>query len=123
MIIGGSVSIAVIIFVSRRTTVTEEEVASLAKLHETPAEEISAEKTRITLLTPALLVVNGLAMPYLLITYYVRPYQLATGTLSADGSLDWFAGESIVAMSWALVYVTLGVFAMKYIRKAYSPSR
>ncbi len=123
VIIGGAVSIAVIIFVSRRTVVTKEEAASLARLHETPADEISAKKTRITLLTPALLVVNGLVMPYLLITYYVRPYQLATGTLSADGSLDWFAGETLVAISWAVVYITLGVFAMKFIRNAYSPTR
>jgi len=39
-------------------------------------------------LASALLVANGLIMPFLLIAYYVRPYQLATGTLSADGSLD-----------------------------------
>jgi len=39
-------------------------------------------------LASALLVANGLIMHFLLIAYQVRPYQLATGTLSADGSLD-----------------------------------
>ena len=73
-------------------------------------------------LASALLVANGLIMPFLLIAYYVRPYQLATGTLSADGSLDWFAGEAILAMSRSVVYVSLGIFAINVIRNAYSPS-
>ncbi len=73
-------------------------------------------------LASALLVANGLIMPFLLIAYYVRPYQLATGTLSADGSLDWFAGEAILAMSRSVVYVSLGIFAINVVRNAYSPS-
>jgi len=121
VLIGGVVSLIVTIAVSRRTNVSEEEVSYLTKLHETPADEISVKKTRTTLLAPALLVANGLIMPFLLINYYVRPYQSARGTLSADGSLDWFAGEAILAMSWSVVYVSLGVFAIKVIRKAYSP--
>ena len=73
-------------------------------------------------LASALLVANGLIMHFLLIAYQVRPYQLATGTLSADGSLDWFAGEAILAMSRSVVYVSLGIFAINVVRNAYSPS-
>ena len=57
------------------------------------------------------------------IVYYVRPYQEATGTLSPDGSLDWFAGETLVVLSWSVLYIPLGIFAIKVIRNAYSPSR
>ena len=120
-IIGGAVSLVVTIAVSRRTIVSEKEVSYLTKLHETPADEISAKKTRTSLLAPALLIANGLIMPFLLITYYVRPFQSTTGTLSSDGSLDWFAGETILAMSWSVVYISLGIFAIKIIRYAYSP--
>ena len=120
-IIGGVVSLVVTIAVSRRTTVSEEEVSYLTKLHETPADEISSKKTRTSLLAPALLIANGLIMPFLLITYYVRPFQSATGTLAPDGSLDWFAGETMLAMSWSVVYISLGIFAIKIIRNAYSP--
>jgi hypothetical protein len=81
------------------------------------------KKTRTTLLAPALLVANGLIMPFVLITWYVRPFQAARGTLSTDGSLDWFTGEAILAMSWSVVYIPLGIFAIKVIRNAYSPLR
>jgi len=62
-------------------------------------------------------------MPFLLINFYVRPFQSATGTLSSDGSLDWFTGETMLAMSWSLVYISLGLFTIRIIRNAYSPSR
>ena len=123
VLIGGIVSLVVTIVVSRRTIVSEEEISYLSKLHETPADEISVKKTRTTLLAPALLVANGLIMPFVLITWYVRPFQAARGALSTDGSLDWFTGEAILAMSWSVVYVSLGVFAIQYIRNAYSPSK
>jgi len=123
VLIGGVVSLVVTIVVSRRTIVSEDEVSYLTKLHDTPADEISAKKTRTTLLAPALLIANGLIMPFLLITHYVRPFQAARGELSADGSLDWFTGEAVLAMSWSVVYVSLGIFAIKVIRDAYSPLR
>lgn len=121
VLIGGFTSLVTTLIVSRYTTVSEQEAANRAKLHETPAEEISAVKTRTTLIAPALLIANGLVMPVLLITYYVRPYQFATGTLLSDGSLDWLAGEALLAMSWSVVYIALGIFAIKIIRNAYSP--
>ena len=122
-IIGFVASLVVTIAISRYTTVSEEEASYLTKLHETPADEISEKRTKTTLLAPALLMANGVIMPFLLIIYYVRPFQRATGTLSPDGSLDWFAGETILAMSWFGVYVTLGIFAIRIIRNAYSPPR
>jgi Na+/proline symporter len=120
VLIGAAVSLAVTIVVSRRTSVSEVESTYLRKLHETPADEIDEHKTRSTLLAPALLIANGLIMPFLLIRYYVHPYQSATGTLAADGSLDWLAGEAVLAMSWFVVYVSLGLFAAKVIRRGYS---
>jgi len=123
VIIGSVASLVVTIVVSKRTIVSDVEATNLAKLHETPADEISEKKTRTSLIAPAILILNGLIMPFLLITYYVRPFQSARGALSANGSLDWFAGEAILAMSWGVVYITLGIFAIKVIRNAYSPLR
>jgi sodium/pantothenate symporter len=123
VLIGGTVSLVVTFVVSRRTTVSEEEASYLKKLHKTPADEISARKTRTSLIAPAILIANGLVMPFLLINFYVRPFQSATGTLSSDGSLDWFTGETLLAMSWSLVYISLGLFTIRIIRNAYSPSR
>ena len=122
-LIGGFFSLVVVIGVSMRTQVSAEERAYLVKLHETPAAELDLAKTRLSLIAPAFLVANGLVMPFLLIHFYVRPYQAATGTLAADGSLNWFAGETILAMSWFVVYVSLGILAIKVIRSQYSPAR
>ncbi len=122
VIIGGVASLVVTITVSRRTTVRESEAAYLSKLHETPAEDLSRDKARLTLVPAVFLIVNGLIAPVLLIVYYIRPYQQATGMLLADGSLDWFTGEMILALSWSVVYISLGIFAIRLFRKAYSPT-
>ncbi len=122
VIIGGVTSLVVTILVSRRTSVGDAEAAYLSKLHVTPAEEIDYAKTRLTLVPAALLILNGLVAPLLLITYYIRPYQRATGTLMSDGSLNWLTGEVALAMAWSVVYISLGVFAIWFLRKAYSPN-
>jgi sodium/pantothenate symporter len=119
-IIGAVASLIVTIAVSRVTFVSNEEKAYIQKLHQTPADEVNSKKTRTTYLASAVLIANGLVMPFVLINYYVRPYQSATGMLSADGSLDWFTGEAILALSWFVLYVPLGIFAIHVIRKAYS---
>lgn len=119
--IGAATSIVVTIAVSRRTRVTREESTYLAKLHEAPPDDINKSRTRTTLIAPALLIVNGLVMPFVLIGWYVRPYQTATGTLLPDGSLDWLTGEAFLALSWSGVYLALGIFAIKAIRATYLP--
>lgn len=123
VIIGTAVSLVVTIVVSRNTTVTEAEVKSLVKLHETPAEDVSRKKTRTTLIATGVLILYGLIMPVLMIVYYVRPFQEAKGQLSPDGSIDWFTGEAVLALSWFVVYVSLGLFAARVIRSSYSPVR
>ncbi|MCH9693513.1 MAG: sodium:solute symporter family protein [Gammaproteobacteria bacterium] len=123
VIIGAVASLVVTIAVSRRTEVSREEKAYLRKLHERPEDEVDVRKTKTTLIAPALLIVNGLVMPTLLAVYYVLPYQRATGTLLGDGSLDWATGEMGLLISWGVIWISLGVFAIYYIRKAYSPVR
>ncbi|MDH5621622.1 MAG: sodium:solute symporter family protein [Gammaproteobacteria bacterium] len=120
-LIGVVASLVVTMTVSRYTFVSEKEQSYIHKLHQTPADEISARKTRTTYLAPAVLIANGLVMPFVLIHYYIRPYQSATGMLAADGSLNWLTGEVLLALSWCVLYVPLGVFAITVIRKAYSP--
>ncbi|MEX2495904.1 MAG: hypothetical protein WD448_07440 [Woeseia sp.] len=123
VIIGTVVSLVVTLAVSRYTTVADEEARRLAKLHEIPAEEVSRNRTRTSLITAGVLILYVRVMPVLLIVYYVRPFQEAKGQLSADGSIDWFTGEAILAFSWFFQYVTLGLFAARIIRGSYSPPR
>ncbi len=118
---GAVASLVVTIVVSRRTEVTAEESDYLQALHVTPAEEISRRRSKLTLWTPAALAtINGIVMPFLLLRYYVYPYQRATGGLAPDGSIDWLTGEVALATSWALIYVSLGAFAAYVIRREYA---
>lgn len=123
-LIGVVCSLTVAIVVSRNTTVSHAEADYLKQLHETPAEDVSEARTRWTLWAPAaLLLVNGLVMPYLLLNYYVFPYQRISGQLTPDGSINWAYGEPWVASSWCGVYVTLSLLAMWVIRRDYRPGR
>ena len=121
VIIGFCVSLVVTLIVSRLTTVTAQEKENLRKLHETPEDEIDGKRARTSLLAPAALIATGLIMPFLMLHYYVRPFQTARGDLMPDGSIDLTTGESFLAISWFFVYVALGLFAARVIRKGYSP--
>lgn len=123
VIIGTAVSLVVTVVVSRMTTVTDIESEQLVKLHKTPADDISVKQTRLSRMVAGVLVLYGLIMPFLMINFYVRPYQAARGELMADGSLDWTSGEAIFAISWFFIYVTLGWFAARVIRGNYAPVR
>ena len=121
VLIGAVASIFVTLAVSRRTRVTAAEASYLERLHEIPGEEIDAARTRSTLWAPALVIACGLVMPFVLLTWYVRPYQAATGTLLSDGSLNLLTGEALLAMSWGLVYGALGIFAFRAIQRTFAP--
>lgn len=121
VIIGIVASCVVTIAVSARGRVSRAETSYLARLHETPAADIDGREARVSSWAAALLVVYGLAMPFVLLRWYVAPYQSATGTLGADGSVDWLTGEAMLAGSWGLLYVSLGAFAVRAIRRDYRP--
>jgi sodium/pantothenate symporter len=123
VIIGTAVSLIVTIVVSKRTKVTEIEAANLAKLHETPPDEIDAAKSRKTLIAPGILMLYGLIMPILMLVFYVYPFQKGRGELMPDGTIDWFTGEAILALSWSVVFVLLGWLAVKVVRNNYTPVR
>ncbi|MEM7359356.1 MAG: sodium:solute symporter family protein [Pseudomonadota bacterium] len=118
-LIGAVASLVTTIVVSRYTRVTEPEAAYLKRLHQAPQSDISNSKSKVTLMATAALIANGVIMPFVLIYFYVRPYQIATGTLNPDGSIQLLTGEALLAMSWFLVYVGLAVFAIKVIRGGY----
>jgi len=63
--------------------------------------------------------VFGAAVSVLLITFYVLPFQSATGALRDGGRLDWLTGEALLALGWAVLYVPWGVAAYKMIGRSY----
>ena len=106
---------------SRGQSPSGSEVAYRAKLHTTPSEDLSAKETRMTLLAPVLLVGYGLTMPWLLLHYYVRPYQTAAGFLHSGGALNWERLEPWFALGPAVLHIPLGILAWHVIRHRYTP--
>ena len=106
---------------SRGQSPSGAEVAYRSKLHTTPSEDLSTKETRITLLAPVLLVGYGLTMPWLLLHYYVRPYQTAAGFLHYGGALNWERLEPWFALGPAVLHIPLGILAWHVIRHRYIP--
>ena len=102
-------------------TVSPEETRYREQLHQTPAGDRDAAKLRTTLVAPALLVLYGLVMPWLLLHWYVRPYQRGNDELMPDGSIDWTGAEALFALSPALLFVPLGVISLVVIWRRYHP--
>lgn len=121
ILIGGVISLLVTVGISRLGTVTREEMLYRMRLHRTPEDETDLAKTRLTLLAPVVLIIYGCAMPFVMQHWYVVPYQRGTGQLMADGSINWATGEAILSITWALLYVPLGLITYRVIRLSYSP--
>jgi sodium/pantothenate symporter len=121
VVIGTFASFAVILVVSARGTVTRKERHYRLRLHMPPAADIDPAQTRKTLLAPMGLIAYGVAMPFLLLKYYVIPYQVGTGEISADGSINWNTPEALIVFCVFLLHVPLAVMAMKVIRDRYDP--
>lgn len=107
---------------SRGDVVSEAERDYRTQLHQTPSVDIDRQATRITLLAPALLIVYGCVMPFLLLHFYVEPYQLGAGIIELGESIDWRHAEPWFVIGPLLIHVPLGVIAWRVIRRRYTPS-
>ena len=122
VLLGIVASIAFAYWGSRGDVVTEAERLYLERLHRTPAADVDRGATRLTLLAPILLVIYGCVMPFLLLHFYVEPYQIGAGVIAAGDNVDWSGAESWFVVGPALIYVPLGVIAWRVIRKRYTPA-
>lgn len=121
VVIGVTISLITILIVSRAGQVTRAEAVYRMRLHRTPLVDYDMQKVKHTLVAPAILLVLGCAMPFLMIRYYVMPYQTGAGTLLPGGSLDWSSGEVYLAFSWGALYIPLGLISAVVIWRRYSP--
>jgi Na+/proline symporter len=120
-IIGTVISLVTIRIISKRGAVTEQEVAYRIKLHITPEEDCDVKKTRTTMIAPIILILYGCTMPFLVVNYYIKPYQRGTGEILADGSMNWQTGEAWFSLSSAIVFISLGTLAAFVIWRSYNP--
>ena len=117
--------VASVLFVrlgSRGDVVSEAERDYRMQLHQTPSIDVDRRATRITLLAPKLLLAYGCVMPFLLLHFYVEPYQLGAGIIELGESVDWRHAEPWFVIGPLLIHVPLGVIAWRVIRRRYTPS-
>ena len=120
-VIGSVASMVVIMLVSAKGKVTRGEKHYRLKLHRPPASDIDRKKTIKTLLAPLGLIIYGTAMPFLLLQYYVIPYQIGTGEILPGGSINWNTGEARISLTVFFLHVPLALMAMKVIWGRYNP--
>jgi len=53
--------------------------------------------------------------------YYVIPYQIGTGEILPDGSLNWNTVEALITLTVFMLHVPLALMAMKVIWDRYNP--
>ncbi len=119
VVIGTAISLIAIEVCARTKPPTETEKRFLKQLHVTPAADCDPDKLRTTLKAPLCLIAYGCVIPIIMLTFYVYPFQRARGELTADGTLDWATGEVIATLGSPLIYIPLGLIALRVIRRRY----
>ena len=112
ILLGGVVSLVVVLVLSRLGTVSHQEQAYRLQLHRVPDTELDPSRTRITLRFPMIMVVYGIIFYAIFMTWYIHPFQQATGT----GAL----AEIMVLSAGLLLWICTALFAWWMIRKSYS---
>jgi sodium/pantothenate symporter len=123
IVIGGVISLVVILCLSHLGSVTDVQRARRLTLHEVPEEDRDAAQARKTQWSAIGVAVSGIFLTAVLLLFYVFPYQRATGTLREGGRLDWWTVEALLAMIWAGLFVPWGIMAYKMIGRSYSSKR
>jgi sodium/pantothenate symporter len=119
ILLGGFVSLAVVLAMSRFGEVSREEHVYRMQMHRTPEQEVSPVKMRFTRYAPLVLGIYSVAMCVILINIYIFPYQEATGTLAAGGGINWFSGESLMVLAHPFVVLPTAWIAWRMIRRSY----
>jgi sodium/pantothenate symporter len=121
IVIGGVVSLVVILVVSKKGVVSRTEHHYRLRLHRVAPEDRSATKTRGSQLAAFALLAYGIVMPIVFMVWYVEPYQAATGTLLENGSIDWFTGEVAILMVTPAMLIPVWWLTRTMINRSYRP--
>jgi sodium/pantothenate symporter len=113
VLLGGLVSLTVVLVVSRFGTPSRQERAYRLRMHRTPVEERDPAATRLTRRMPLVLVVYGVGFAVLFYVAYLGPYREATGLAATHERLLLLAGPVL----WSVTAAA----AWWIIRRSYAP--
>jgi sodium/pantothenate symporter len=119
ILLGGVVSLVVVLLLSRFGSVSREEQVYRLQMHRVPEQEVSRSKLRFTRYAPLVLAVYSVTMCVILLTIYVQPYQEATGALGTGGGINWISGEALLVLAGPCVVLPTAWIAWRMIRKSY----
>lgn len=115
ILVGFVLSLITAWLVSLRTIISPEEIAYRDALHDLPPELGDAGANKITIRWPTIMMGWGIAASAILLVVYVRPYQLASGVLAADGPFVTVSGEFWFALAFGGYIFLAGAIARYFI--------
>ena len=118
-IIATLISLATIIVLSRIGKVSAAEAEYRTRLHIVPPSDRDRAATRWTLAGPVALIIYGVTIPFVMLYFYVIPYQTGAGQLAADGGINWRTGEALVTLGGPVLYIGLGLFSYWLVKRDY----
>nr|WP_300311826.1 sodium:solute symporter family protein [Halomonas sp.] len=113
-ILGFVANLACLVVVSSLTTPHPAAQAYFDALHQTPIEELDSTELKKTLAWPLVVILAGIAISILLVTFYALPYAAARGH-----AFHLLSGESLLSIGYGLSVCGVGLLAFWYIRRAY----
>ena len=113
ILLGGMVSLAVVLVLMHFGTVSREEQDYRMQLHRIPDSELDPARTRVTRKFPLVMVAYTVIFYSLFMAWYIRPFQQATGTSAVR--------EIIVLSIGPVLWIATALFAWWMIRKSYRP--
>ena len=119
ILMGGVISLVVVLVVSRNSRVTNTERRYRLSLLDIPAEELDVPEARKTLRYAYALGVFGVLMTVGMMWFYVVPYQAASFAVDEAFRIDWFSGEALFAYGWAIVFLVLAWLMHRAISRGY----
>lgn len=119
ILVGGVISLIVVVVVSRKTKVTDKERQYRLSLLDVPEEDLGAKEARKTLMYAYALALFGIVMSIVMLLFYVAPYQRALHDTGGEFHFAWFSGEALFAYSWAVIFVFLGWLMYRTVTRAY----
>jgi Na+/proline symporter len=111
ILLGGLISLIVVLTVSRLGEVSREEHLYRMKLHRTPESELDPQKAKFTRRIPIILVIYSLGFTAVFAAWYIIPYQQATDT---DAT-----AEILILATGPILWLGTAFFAWRMIRKSY----
>jgi sodium/pantothenate symporter len=108
IVIGAASSLVVVLFVSRKTVVSDAEREYRLSLLKTPKEELIPKEAETTLRYAYAIGIFGIVMTILLLILYVAPYQSALATDRENFSFNWLTGEAFLSYATGSSFVFMG---------------